>query len=128
MNTLVEKIKMAVKDLKYETDYEHFVVGVRFSKTHFTVSIHDGRSLKVPVNWFPRLYHGTEKERNAYRLIGQGEGIAWDSLDEHIGLETLLAGQKSGETPQSIKRWLKQRKNHKTRDGISHKRHKRHKR
>ncbi len=101
---------MAVKNPKYETDYEHFVGGVRFSKTHFTVSIHDGRYLKVPINWFPRLYHGTEKERNAYRLMGQGEGIAWDGLDEHIGLETLLAGQKSGETPQSIKRWLKKRK------------------
>jgi len=44
----------------------------------------DGRSLSVPLAWYPRLLHGTVAERGNYRLIGSGEGIHWPELDEDI--------------------------------------------
>lgn len=69
----------------------------------------DGRTIAVPLAWFPRLAHGTEAERANWRLIGGGEGIHWPDLDEDISVESLLAGRKSGETQESLRRWLQQR-------------------
>src|SRR5436309_1997019 len=74
-----------------------------------TVDLTDGRTITVPVAWFPRLAHGTAKERNHWRLIGGGEGIHWPDLDEDISVDNLLAGQRSGESQRSFKRWLEQR-------------------
>jgi hypothetical protein len=81
--------------------------------THITVAgdtlhveLSDGRTLSVPVDRFPRLAHGTPEERNNWRLIGRGQGIHWDDLDEDISVEGLLAGRSSGESPSSLRRWL----------------------
>ena len=76
-----------------------------------TVDLADGRTIVVPLAWFPRLAHGTPSERANYRLIGNGEGIHWPELDEDISVESLLAGRRSGETQQSLRRWLDGRKN-----------------
>jgi hypothetical protein len=73
------------------------------------VDLSDGRTISVPVDWFPRLAHGTLKERNEWRLIGQGEGIHWPDLDEDISVENLLSGSRSGESQRSFKRWLESR-------------------
>ena len=40
-----------------------------------SVDLSDGRSISVPIAWFPRLLHSTEQERNNWRLIGKGQGI-----------------------------------------------------
>jgi len=69
----------------------------------------DGRTIAVPVAWFPRLAHGTPTERAHWRLIGGGEGIQWPDLDEDISVESLLAGRGSGETQESLRRWLQSR-------------------
>ena len=69
----------------------------------------DGRTITVPLAWFPRLAHGTPKERANWRLIAGGEGILWPDLDEDICVESLLAGRKSGETHESLRRWLERR-------------------
>jgi hypothetical protein len=69
----------------------------------------DGRSVSVPLEWYPRLLHGTPKERNNWRLIGQGEGIHWPELDEDISVENVWSGQPSGESQHSLKRWLEAR-------------------
>ena len=74
------------------------------------VDLADGRTITVPLAWFPRLAHGTPAERANWRLIGSGEGIHWPDLDEDISTESLLAGQRSGETQQSLRRWLNRRK------------------
>jgi hypothetical protein len=58
----------------------------------------DGRSVSVPLAWFPRLMHGTPAERNQWRLIGDGEGIHRSDLDEDISVENLILGKPSGET------------------------------
>ncbi len=74
-----------------------------------TVELSDGRSISVPLAWYPRLVHGTPEERANWRLIGQGTGIHWPALDEDISVENLLMGRASGESQKSLKRWLAQR-------------------
>ena len=69
----------------------------------------DGRTITVPLAWFPRLLNGTMTERSNFRLIGGGSGIHWPDLDEDISVASLLAGQRSGETQESLRRWLKSR-------------------
>jgi hypothetical protein len=71
-----------------------------------TVDLEDGRTLAVPIEWFPRLVHATPDERGNWRLIGRGEGIHWPALDEDISVAGLLAGIPSRESQQSLKRWL----------------------
>lgn len=73
------------------------------------VELSDGRSVTVPLTWFPRLLHGTPAERERWRLVGRGEGIHWEALDEDISVESLLAGRPSGESQASLKKWLEKR-------------------
>ncbi len=73
------------------------------------IELSDGRSISVPLAWYPRLVHGTQAERNKWELIGGGQGIRWPDLDEDIGVEGLIAGRPSGESQRSFKRWLKAR-------------------
>ncbi len=75
-----------------------------------TVDLNDGRSISVPLAWYPRLLHGTPEQRSNCRLIGNADGILWPDLDEDISIENLLLGKPSGESQDSFKRWLKKRK------------------
>jgi hypothetical protein len=79
---------------------------VVISDDSLTVDLVDGRTISVPLPWYPRLLHGTSEERNNWRLIGDGEGIHWPDLDEDISVENLLAGKLSGESQSSFQRWL----------------------
>ena len=74
-----------------------------------SVDLSDGRSISVPIAWFPRLLHSTEQERNNWRFIGKGQGIHWEDIDEDISIEGLLAGKPSGESQESLKKWLAKR-------------------
>lgn len=74
-----------------------------------SVDLSDGRTIMVPLAWFPRLLHGTKEERNKWRLIGRGQGIHWEDIDEDISVENLLAGRPSGESQTSFKKWLAKR-------------------
>jgi hypothetical protein len=64
---------------------------VSVNDDELAVDLLDGRTIIVPIVWFPRLVHGTAKERKNWRLIGQGEGIHWPDLDEDISVYNLLA-------------------------------------
>ncbi|MFN8634957.1 MAG: DUF2442 domain-containing protein [Chloroflexota bacterium] len=75
-----------------------------------TVELVDGRTLTVPLDWYPRLRHGSSAERAHWRLIGNGVGVHWPDLDEDISIEGLLAGRRSGESEASMQRWLITRK------------------
>jgi hypothetical protein len=55
-----------------------------------SVDLSDGRSISVPLAWFPRLLHSTNEERKNRRLIGKGHGIHWEEIDEDISVEGLL--------------------------------------
>ncbi|CCK79000.1 DUF2442 domain-containing protein [Desulfobacula toluolica] len=73
------------------------------------VELDDGRTVSVPTAWYPRLLHASEKERKNWRLIGKGNGIHWESIDEDISIEGILAGRPSGESQSSFKKWLASR-------------------
>ena len=77
-----------------------------------TVELDDGRTISVPVAWYPRLLHATPEERNNWRLIAKGEGIHWPDLDEDISIENILFGRPSGESQRSLKQWLGTRQEH----------------
>lgn len=82
---------------------------IRITADALSVELSDGRSITVPLAWFPRLLHATAKERNRWRLIGRGEGIHWPDLDEDISIEGLVLGRPSGESQPSFARWLEKR-------------------
>jgi len=82
---------------------------VRVTEDTLSVDLSDGRTILVPLEWFPRLVNATLKERNNWRLIARGHGIHWEDLDEDISVDGLLAGRPSGESQASFGKWLKQR-------------------
>ena len=84
------------------------------------VELRDGRSISVPLAWFPRLVHATPTERKNWRLIGRGRGIHWEMLDEDISIDGLLSGKPSGESQASFKKWLSARKSIKTKRATRH--------
>lgn len=81
-------------------------VDVSVSEDTLSVDLRDGRSISVPLAWYPRLANGSARERDNWRLIGQGEGIHWEDLDEDISLIGLLEGKPSGESQGSFQQWL----------------------
>jgi len=74
------------------------------------VDLRDGRSVTAPLTWYPRLRHGTSRERRNWRLIGGGIGIHWPDLDEDLSVEGILAGKPSVEREASLKKWLTNRR------------------
>ena len=80
------------------------------TEDNLVVDLNDGRSISVPLAWFPRLQHGTPAERTNWRWIGDREGIHWSDLDEDISVENLILGQPSGESQDSFRSWLEKRK------------------
>lgn len=74
-----------------------------------SVDLEDGRTIAVPIGWYPRLAYGTPEERANYQISGAGYGIHWPDLDEDIGIEGLLWGKQSMESPASLARWLARR-------------------
>jgi hypothetical protein len=81
-------------------------ISVSVTRDMLEVALDDGRTIAVPLAWFPRLLHGTAEERARARLVGQGEGLHWPELDEDVSVEALLAGRPSAESAASLKRWL----------------------
>jgi len=73
------------------------------------VELNDGRMISAPLAWYPRLLRATQEERSNRRLIGKGQGIHGDSLDEDISVENLVTGRRSGESQASLQRWIKAR-------------------
>ena len=98
---------MHVSTLKVNVAYAN---DIRVTEDALTVELHDGRTISVPLSWYPRLTHATLEERDNWELIGTGEGIHWPDLDEDISVEMLLAGVPSGESPQGFQRWLEAKK------------------
>ena len=82
---------------------------VSVTEDSLVVELVDGRTVIVPVTWYPRLAHGSAAERANWRFIGEGEGIHWPDLDEDISVEGLLAGRRSGESSSSLRKWFQGR-------------------
>jgi hypothetical protein len=90
-------------------EHEPLAVDLIFAEESLTLVLADGRSLTVPLAWYPRLAHATESERTHWQLLGGGYAVEWPDLDEHIGVAGVLAGRRSGESEKSFKRWLASR-------------------
>jgi hypothetical protein len=98
MNSLIERELQTVK-----------VLSLIITEDTLTADLMDGRTISVPLAWYPRLVHGTPDERANWRLIGGGQGIHWPALDEDISVANLLLGQPSAESQQSLQHWLDKR-------------------
>lgn len=94
MDTLTVEIRMPVAESVFVTD------------DTLSVNLNDGRTISVPTVWYPRLLCAKPEERNKWRLIGRGNGIHWEDIDEDISIEGLLAGKQSGESLASFKKWF----------------------
>lgn len=84
------------------------IAAVCVTEDALTVDLVDGRTITAPILWFPRLAYGTPEERQNYEVLR--DSIHWPDLDEDIGLPTLLLGRGPGESPDSLRKWLAQRK------------------
>jgi hypothetical protein len=85
-------------------------IAARVSAGKLSVDLSDGRSITVPLTWYPRLLLGKPAERKKWRLAGAGQGIHWPDLDEDISIEGMLLGYASGESKNSLSRWLERRR------------------
>lgn len=93
-----------------------FAQEVLITEDTLSVELSDGRTISVPLAWYPRLEHATTKERDNWRLIGKGDGIHWEDIDEDISVEGLLTGRPSGESQSSFQQWLKKRESSVTKE------------
>jgi len=82
---------------------------VAVTEESLTVDLMDGRTIIVPLAWYPRLWHGTPDERSRFEIFGDGMYIHWPDLDEDLTVAGLLAGLPSGEASHSLKKWLEER-------------------
>jgi len=78
MNTLVKKERV-------------FATKIWFAEFKLYVMLADGREIAVPIDWFPRLRDASDKDRSDWRLIGNGQGIHWTTIDEDISVSSLLS-------------------------------------
>jgi Protein of unknown function (DUF2442) len=84
-------------------------VQVSVTEDTLTVDLEDGRTVSVPIGWYPRLAYGTPAERANSQIVGAGYALHWPDLDEDIGVEGLVLGRKSTESASSLQRWLARR-------------------
>ncbi len=97
MNTLVTEMRPATG------------TNVVVTEESLIVDLDDGRTVSVPLAWYPRLLYARVEERDNWRFVGKGEGIHWPDIDEDISVEGILHGKPSGESRQCFKHWLEQR-------------------
>ena len=94
---------MAISTVSFEVPG---AMELEVTEDSLTAVLSDGRTIAVPVAWYPRLVHATPEERNNWEIHAGGQHLHWPDLDEDLSVEMLLTGQKSGESPRSLKRWL----------------------
>lgn len=88
------------------------VAKVSFRGDKLSVEIVDGRTVQVPLEWYPRLLHATKAEQADWRVMEDSDGrdiIFWEQLDEMIPAIALLSGVRSRESKRSLDRWLADR-------------------
>ena len=89
------------------------VKDVEFIREQLAVTIADGRTVLVPLTWYPRLQYATAAERTDWRIFEDSAGrdiIFWEQLDELIPVIALLTGTPSRESKRSVEKWLATRR------------------
>jgi uncharacterized protein DUF2442 len=75
------------------TNADERVGGVRFTEDELCVTLMDGRTISVPLAWYPRLLNATKKQRTNWQISAAGYGIHWPEVDEDLSTEGLLRGE-----------------------------------
>ncbi|HWW19116.1 MAG TPA: DUF2442 domain-containing protein [Candidatus Saccharimonadales bacterium] len=78
------------------------VANVSFSEDSLCVALMDGRTISVPLVWYPRLLHATAQQRKNWKIAGAGYGIHWPDLDEDLSTEGLLRGAPAPSHPAKV--------------------------
>jgi hypothetical protein len=86
------------------------IVGVTITDDTLSANLEDGRTIGLPIGWYPRLAYAISAELSRFEISGGGYGIHGPDLDEDLGVEGLLLGKKSTESASSFKQWLDRRK------------------
>lgn len=79
------------------------VLDVQVTEDSLSVSLRDGRTISVPLAWYPRLLNATPQQRNNWKVAGGGYGIHWPDLDEDLSTEGLLRGAPAPKTSQPVR-------------------------
>jgi len=108
LNMRQTSLRLGMSSSTLRNDPKALNVSIQDEK--LVVDLVDGRTLIVPLDWYPRLAHATPDQQCNWTLVGGGYAIHWPDLDEDIGVEGLLAGNRSGESQKSFERWLSGRK------------------
>jgi hypothetical protein len=69
------------------------VTRVRSTADTLTIDFDDGRSVSLPLMWYPRLFRATQDQRDRYELLGQGYGVHWPDADEDLSARSLALGK-----------------------------------
>ena len=77
---------------------------VRFTEDTLAVDLADGRTIIVPLAWYPRLLDATMEQLSRWKVAGAGYGIHWPDLDEDLSTEGLLRGVPAGAEPAHLRR------------------------
>lgn len=87
---------------------EPHAMDVAVTDDELSISLVDGRRMFAPLEWYPRLLHATEEQRRNWRLIGDGEGVRWEDIDEDISVAGVLAGVPSRESAERLGEYIRQ--------------------
>ena len=111
MNTVVADL------IEHELDRPE-IQTVAVDEDSLTVDLKDGRTMITPLLWYPRLCYATEEERQSFQILRNV--IYWPALDEEISVRSMLLGRMSGESQQSLQRWLRERQAVPVTNGMVH--------
>lgn len=95
-------------------------VKVSVTNDTLTVDLDDGRTIAVPIGWYPLLAHGAPAERTNLQIVGAGYGIHWPVLDEDLGVDGIVLGRWSTESASSFERWRNRREKPRTQPSRLH--------
>ena len=88
------------------SDLEVTASNVVITNEALIVELANGRTISVPLDWYPRLLHATPAERGNWRLINDHSAIRWADLDEAVSIQSLVMGRPSPESQNSFQEWL----------------------
>lgn len=88
--------------------------GERVKDVHFTedtmaVDLADGRTIVVPLVWYPKLLEASAEQKRNWKISGAGYGIHWPDLDEDLSTEGLLRGAPAAAEPEEVHQWKSQK-------------------
>ncbi|KAA3600907.1 MAG: DUF2442 domain-containing protein [Calditrichaeota bacterium] len=86
--------------------FDFKILELNVTEDSIYVDLNDGRTIIVPLIWYPRLFNASQEERENWRLIGDGDGVHWAFLDEDISIKHFVLGRRSGESQRSLQQWL----------------------